>query len=165
MNASVDDASRGQDPYRTFRGRFTTPVAWSTGVILVAGCVFVALLGTAPGAQDPVNQVSIIVTGLFFGVLTVRFAGVRADPDPEGIRVVNYVRARRLSWAEIVTVRFAPGDPWVHLDLADGSVLAVMAIQRSDGEHAMAEARRLVSLIAEHGEGREPDADPGPPGG
>lgn len=157
-----DDAAR----YRTFRGRFTTPVAWGTGVVIAAGCLFVAFVARAPGAAGTLNRVSIIVTGLLFALLTIRFAAIRAVPDRHGLHVVNYARARRLEWAEIVGVRFGTGDPWVHLDLADGHVLAVMAVQRSDGEHGMDEARRLVSLVSEHGEAHEPHGDPGshPPG-
>jgi hypothetical protein len=34
------------------------------------------------------------------------------------------------------------------LDLSDGDVLAVMAIQRADGARALAEARRLATLVA-----------------
>ncbi|WP_344100440.1 PH domain-containing protein [Myceligenerans crystallogenes] len=158
-DAPPDDAGR----YRTFRGRFTTPVAWGTGVVIVAGCVFVALVATSPGSHDLVNQASIIVTGLLFALLAVRFAAIRAVPDRHGLLVVNYARARRLEWAEIVAVRFGLGDPWVHLDLADGTVLAVMAVQRSDGEHGMREARRLESLVSEHGEARDPG--PGHPHG
>ncbi|WP_307816009.1 PH domain-containing protein [Myceligenerans indicum] len=153
-------ASREPDTvrYRTFRGRFTTPTAWAMGAALAVGCVFVALVAEGPGSDSALNRVSTIVVGLFFALLTVRFAAVRAEPDRAGLTVVNYARRRRLDWAEIVAVRFGSGDPWVHLDLADGTVLAVMAVQRADGEHGMNEARRLVKLIAEHGEA----ADPGP---
>lgn len=153
------------DHYRTFRGRFTTPTAWSMSAALAAGCVYIAAVAEGPGADSAVNRVSIIVVGFFFALLTVRFAAVRAEPDPEGLTVVNYARRRRLEWAEIITVRFGSGDPWVHLDLADGTVLAVMAVQRADGEHGMAEARRLVDLIAERGEAADPDPGPHPPGG
>jgi hypothetical protein len=48
----------------------------------------------------------------------------------------------------VVAVRFGDGDPWVMLDLRDGDVLAVMAIQRADGAYAQAEARRLATLVA-----------------
>ena len=45
-------------------------------------------------------------------------------------------------------MRLGDGDPWVMLDLSDGDVLAVMAIQRADGAYAVAEARRLATLVA-----------------
>jgi hypothetical protein len=36
----------------------------------------------------------------------------------------------------------------VQLDLDDGDTLAVMGVQRSDGERARQEARRLATLVA-----------------
>jgi hypothetical protein len=144
----------GGDRFRTFRGRFGTPTAYGLAILAVGGCTFVAL---ASHTADTANRVAMIAFGLLGAVIAWRFGAVRAVPDPTGLTVVNYARSRRLAWAEIVTVRFGPSDPWVHLDLADGDVLAVMGIQRADGEHGMAEAHRLVALIAELGEADEPD--------
>jgi len=155
----VTGGSRDDGRFRTFRGRFGTPTAYGLALLSVGGCTFVALAATGQGA-DTANRVAIIVFGLLGGVIAWRFGAVRAVPDPTGLTVVNYATSRRLAWAEIVTVRFGPNDPWVHLDLADGDVLAVMGIQRADGEYAMAEARRLVTLIAELGEAAEPDQPP-----
>ena len=47
-------------------------------------------------------------------------------------------------------MRFGDGDPWVTLDLSDGDVLAVMAIQRPTASDGVAEARRLATLVAAH---------------
>src|SRR5690606_3646177 len=117
---------------------------------------FVAWTATGPGA-GVADRAAIVVVGLLGGLVAWRLGAVRAEPDENGLTVVNYVRRRRLAWAEVVTVRFGPSDPWVHLDLADGDVLAVMGIQRADGEHGMAEARRLVALVESFGEAPEPD--------
>lgn len=154
--SSATGPGRGDDRFRTFRGRFGTPTAYGLALLSAGGCTFVALAADGGGA-DTANRVGIIVFGLLGAVIAWRFGTVRAVPDPTGLTVVNYASRRRLDWAEIVTVRFGPNDPWVHLDLADGDVLAVMGIQRADGEHGMAEARRLVALIAELGEAAEPE--------
>ena len=151
---SASGHGREADRFRIFRGRFGTPTAYGLAVLAGGGCTFVAL---ASGTADTANRVAMIVFGLVGAVIAWRFGAVRAIPDPTGLIVVNYAKSRRLDWAEIVTVRFGPNDPWVHLDLADGDVLAVMGIQRADGEHGMAEARRLVALISELGEAEEPD--------
>ncbi|MDR7380651.1 PH domain-containing protein [Promicromonospora iranensis] len=144
---------RGDDRFRTFRGRFGTATAYGVAALAAGGCTFVAL---ASDTADVANRVAMIIFGLLGAVIAWRFGAVRAVPDPAGLTVINYVKRRRLAWAEIVAVRFGPNDPWVHLDLADGDVLAVMGIQRADGEHGMTEARRLVALIAELGEVDEP---------
>ncbi len=71
-------------------------------------------------------------------------------PDAEGLTVRNLVVTRRVPWGEVADVRFDDGAPWVTIDLTDDDELAVMAIQRADGETARAEARRLGSLVARH---------------
>ena len=45
---------------------------------------------------------------------------------------------RRVTWDEVVEVRFPDGAPWVTLELDDGDELAVMAVQRADGDRARA---------------------------
>jgi hypothetical protein len=59
-----------------------------------------------------------------------------------------------VTWDEIVEVRFPDGAPWVSLELSDTDELAVMAIQRADGDDAKAQARRLAALVAQHRAGR-----------
>ncbi len=78
-----------------------------------------------------------------------RQSSVRAVPSTQGLHVRNLIKERQLEWAEIVHVRF--GDrPWVQLDLDDGDTIAVMGIQRSDGDRAVAESRRLATLVERH---------------
>ena len=108
-----------------------------------------ALTGVRLGAGDRVGFVALGVLMAWFLLLE---AGVRAVPGSDGLVVRNLVRTRRLAWAEIVSVRFGPDRPWVLLDLADGDTLAVMAVQRADGDRARAEARRLATLVALHSE-------------
>lgn len=106
-----------------------------------------ALTGVELGAGD---RIGFVTMGVLIAWFLLREAGVRADPDAEGLLVRNLVRSRRLAWAEIVSVRFGPDRPWVLLDLADGDTLAVMAVQRADGDRARAEARRLATLVSLH---------------
>ena len=157
MGATTGSSASGpdRDRFRTFRGRYGTPTAYGLALLWAGACTFIALTATGPDA-DTANRVAIIVFGLLGAAVLWRFGAVRAVPDRPGLTVVNYFTSRHLTWAEIVTVRFGPNDPWVYLDLADGDVLAVMGIQRADGEHGMSEARRLVALVAELGEAPEP---------
>jgi hypothetical protein len=73
---------------------------------------------------------------------------VRADED--GVTVINVFRRRQLEWAEILEVTLREGDPWVYLDLTDGSVLAAMGLQAADGERGRAMARELRALVRSH---------------
>ncbi|MBD5787509.1 PH domain-containing protein [Cellulosimicrobium terreum] len=143
------------DPYREFRPRFGTAAAWGTGLVVVGGCAVAGVLADGPLGASWANRLSLVAFALFSAWLLWRLGGVRAVPSHSGLRVRNVIYTRELEWAQVVSVRFGSGDAWVRLDLADGSTLAVMGIQRSDGARGEAEARRLAALVQAHGEGRE----------
>jgi hypothetical protein len=73
----------------------------------------------------------------------------RVTADRDGVTIVNLVTRRRLAWAQLVRVGLAPGDPWVHLDLADGTTLAAMGIQPASGRAAALRDARLLRALAE----------------
>jgi hypothetical protein len=148
----------GHDRYRTFRPLWGRVAAWVVGAIAVGGSLFVGLAARGPIGAHPANRASFIGFAILCVWLLWRVAGVHATPSPEGLVVRNVIYTRRLAWPQIVAVRFSTNDPWVKLDLADGGTLAVMGIQRADGERGMAEARRLLELVRAHGEAPEPPA-------
>ena len=129
-------------PFRPVRGRRT-----ALGFAVAQAVMLVALAAVLPGAGW-VDRIGFVAVAASIGSVLLRFGLLRADPSPEGLVVRNLVRRDHLRWEQIVSVRFGDGDPWVMLDLSDGDVLAVMAIQRADGARARAEARRLATLVA-----------------
>lgn len=134
-----------------FRPRFARRIAWGM-IVIILGFLLGLLIAsiTILEGWGPVDRVLAI---LFFGAgawFVHRQASVSATPSPEGLTVRNLVQTRTVAWEEIVRISFAPGRPWVSLDLADGDTLAVMAIQGADGERGRAEATRLATLVAEH---------------
>ncbi len=141
--------------YAPFRSRATRIVSIVVIVaIIVARVLFVVLTNRLD--QPPRNfQISTAALALVFCVFLHLVGSVAAFPSREGLRVRNILGNSWLDWEQIVSVRFGERD-WVQLDLADGRVLSVLAIQRVDGERARAAARRLATLVAE----AEPD-DPG----
>lgn len=72
----------------------------------------------------------------------------RVTVTREKLVVVNGYRRRDLAWPQVVAVRMPPGAPWCSLDLADGSEVAAMGIQSSDGGRAKAAVRDLRLLVA-----------------
>ena len=145
-----DEAAAPDAPFRPRRGRAMPLVMASTAVVV---CVVSAVLLAQAREWGPADQVALVAFGVAIAAFLLRYASIRAVPDAEGLSVRNLLLSRRVSWEDVVDVRFPDGAPWVTLDLADDDELAVMAIQRADGEAGRAEARRLAALVVSH---REP---------
>jgi hypothetical protein len=132
-------------PFRSRRGRLVALVIGTAQFVFLAG---VAIWLPAPFIWVDKALLLVVTGGVAFGLW--RFAQVRAIATSSGLVVHNLVRTTRLEWAQIVAVRLGGGNPWVSLDLDDGDTLAVMAIQRADGDRAQGEAKRLATLVALH---------------
>lgn len=143
----------GDDPFAPFvprRGR-RVAMAFAVGALVVFGVLAVTLPATGYHGWSVGDSLLIAGFGAAVAVLMWRFAAIRAVPSREGIVVRNVAVTRRLAWAEIESVRFANGDAWAWLDLVDGDQVAVMAVQRSDGAFALAQASRLAALVQSAG--------------
>lgn len=137
--------------YRPFRPRAARWVSLALLVAVAVGTVVFLLVMVAHDlgmtAGDVVGTALVAALIAWF---CYRQATVTARPDDEGLTVRNLVVVRRVAWPEIVSVRYGDGRSWAQLDLADGDTLAVMGIQRADGDLGAAEARRLATLVAIH---------------
>jgi hypothetical protein len=141
------------DPFAPFvprRGR-RVATAFAVVALVVFGLLAVTLPATGYRGWSAGDSVLIAGFGVLVAFVMWRFAAIRAVPSREGIVVRNVAVTRRLGWAEIEGVRFADGDAWAWLDLADGDQVAVMAVQRSDGAFARAQASRLAALVQSAG--------------
>ncbi|MFJ2649311.1 PH domain-containing protein [Streptomyces sp. NPDC087420] len=147
----------------TFRATRTRIVLLSVGAVMFA---VISVIGMTLDQLNPGERLSFIVTAaLFFGVLAL-LSRPKVVADADGVTVVNLTRTRRLAWAEILRVNLRTGDPWVFLDLSDGSSLPVLAIQPGVAkEHAIRDARALRALAESHGTGSDArDPEPQGPG-
>ncbi|MFH8367152.1 PH domain-containing protein [Streptomyces sp. NPDC018031] len=133
----------------TFRPTRTRAVLLTIGVLL-----FVVLAAVAMMLErlSPGERISFVVTGgLFLGALVV-LSRPRITADREGVTVVNLTTTRRLAWAEVLRVNLRAGDPWVYLDLADGTSYPAMGIQPGIAkEQAVRDAKTLRALAEEYG--------------
>ncbi|MFD8721789.1 PH (Pleckstrin Homology) domain-containing protein [Streptomyces sp. Ag109_O5-1] len=134
------------------------PVTFRPGhtrvILLTAGlAIFVTISGVALLLEQlgPGEKLSFIVTGgLIFWALA-QLARVKVVADESGVTVVNIAGKRRLEWAEILRVNLRPGDPWVFLDLSDGTSLPALGIQPGIAkQHAIADAKALRALAEAH---------------
>lgn len=128
----------------TFRPGRTRAVLLTAGAAIFVVITAVALLLEKLG---PGERLSFIFTGaLMFGVLAM-LARVKVVADETGVTVVNIATKRHLEWAEIVQVNLRPGDPWVFLNLSDGTSLPALGIQPGIAkQRAIADARALRAL-------------------
>ncbi|MER5303920.1 PH domain-containing protein [Streptomyces lasiicapitis] len=128
----------------TFRPARTRAVLLTAGVaVFVALAVISVLLPNL----SPGERTSFVFTGaLLLGAL-VTLSRPKVVADETGVTVVNIATSRRLEWAEIVRVNLRPGDPWVFLDLTDGTSLPALGIQPGIAkQQAITDARALRAL-------------------
>lgn len=132
----------------TFRPGRTRAVLLTAGAAIFVVITTVAMLLEKLG---PGERLSFIVTAaLLFGVLAL-LARVKVVADESGVTVVNIASRRRLDWAEILQVNLRPGDPWVFLNLSDGTSLPVLGIQPGIAkQRAIEDARTLRALAEAH---------------
>ncbi|WP_030215080.1 PH domain-containing protein [Streptomyces bikiniensis] len=137
----------------TFRPGRTRAVLLTVGIAMFATVTVVAMMLERLG---PGERASFVFTAaLFLGVL-VLLSRPKVVADDEGVTVVNITRTRRLAWAEILRVNLRSGDPWVFLDLSDGTSLPVLGIQPGIArEAAVRDARALRALAESRGTGAE----------
>ncbi|MEU6576475.1 PH domain-containing protein [Streptomyces sp. NPDC046805] len=142
----------------TFRPGRTRAVLLTGGLV-----IFLVLSGVGMLLQHvgPGDRLTFVLTGALVFWTLARFARVKVVADTSGVTVVNIVGTRRLDWAEILRVNLRPGDPWVFLDLSDGTSLAALGIQPGIArQRAIADARTLRAL-AEARAARDPEARQG----
>lgn len=136
---------------RVLRGRLGPLVAYpiAAAVLVVLLLVAVNLPGGA-GGYGLFDRLALAVIAVGVAWFLHRLAAVRVVVEDAGVTVHNVLRSRRLAWAEIVSVRLGEDDPWLYLDLADGTHLAAMGVQAADGDRARRAADTLAVLVAEH---------------
>ena len=81
-------------------------------------------------------------------------ARTRVRSDSAGISVLNGYRWHHLAWPQVLSITLPRGAPWAIIDTADGSVVAVMALQAADGDrarHAVADLRKRIDAHSGRG--------------
>ncbi|MFF4275470.1 PH domain-containing protein [Streptomyces sp. NPDC001536] len=138
----------------TFRPGRTRAVLLTAAVALFVVITVIALLLEKLG---PGERLSFVFTAALLAGVLALLARVKVVADESGVTVVNIAGKRHLDWAEIVQVNLRPGDPWVFLNLTDGTSLPALGIQPGIAkQQAIADARALRSLVESHSPGDLP---------
>ncbi|MCX4678626.1 PH domain-containing protein [Streptomyces sp. NBC_01433] len=143
----------------TFRPTLTRVVLLAVGLamFLVITVIALTLEKLNPGERTSF----IFVAALFLGVLAL-LSRPKVVADDTGVTVVNLTRTRRLAWEEILRVNLRVGDPWVFLDLSDGTSLPALGIQPGIAkQQAIRDARALRVLAESRGTGADAATDNG----
>ncbi|MFC8678831.1 PH domain-containing protein [Streptomyces griseorubiginosus] len=128
----------------TFRPGRTRVVLLTAGVAIFVVITVIALLLEQLG---PGERLSFVFTAALLAGVLFLLARVKVVADESGVTVQNIASRRRLEWAEIIQVNLRPGDPWVFLNLSDGTSLPALGIQPGIAkEQAIADARALRAL-------------------
>ncbi|MBY8884236.1 PH domain-containing protein [Streptomyces sp. PTM05] len=136
----------------TFRPVRTRVVLLTVGSVMLITFATVALAMPAPWAAA--DRATMIGTGLIIFAVLALLSRPKVVATRDGVTVVNLTTVRRLAWAEVLRVNLRAGDPWVYLDLADGTSLAAMGIQPGIArQQAVSDARRLRALADALGTG------------
>jgi hypothetical protein len=137
-------------PYR-FAPVFARRAAHVLAVLIFILTLFP--MWSRPGGSefDSIWFVAVPLTSLTIISILLVLVRPHAVASVNGVEVVNMLSRRDLAWEEIVAVRFGRNDPWVRLDISDGTSLNVLAIQASDGDRGRAEAQLMADLVETHG--------------
>ncbi|GHE68436.1 PH (Pleckstrin Homology) domain-containing protein [Streptomyces sp. 2132.2] len=135
----------------TFRPNRTRAVLLGVGsaMFVTIGSIAFLLENLSPG-----ERVSFLVTAALMTSVLVLLSRPKVVADEAGVTVVNLTSTRRLEWAQILRVNLRPGDPWVFLDLSDGTSLPALGIQPGVAkQQAIGDARALRALAEARGTG------------
>ncbi|MEV6679996.1 PH domain-containing protein [Streptomyces erythrochromogenes] len=135
----------------TFRPTRTRAVLLGVGLAMFATITAIAVMLER---LQPGERISFVFTAVLLTSVLVLLSRPKVVADEEGVTVVNITNTRRLAWAEILRVNLRPGDPWVFLDLSDGTSLPVLGIQPGVArQQAISDARALRALAEIRGTG------------
>jgi len=129
----------------TFRPGHVRAVLLTAAVALFVVITAVALL---LDPLSPGERLSFVLTTALISAVLVLLSRPKVVADDSGVTVVNIASSRRLAWPEILQVNLRTGDPWVFLDLSDGTSLPALGIQPGIArKRALADARALRALV------------------
>jgi len=137
---------------QTFRPLGVRLAIYVAGVLLtlVVAAMWWAFPPEIRAKFTPGQILTIFGLGAMFYAAGFALARSRVVAREEGLLVVNGYRSRRFQWNQVLAVSLRPGSPWAVLDIADGTSVAAMGIQGSDGPRAQAQVRRLRRLVETH---------------
>ena len=128
-------------------------ICQALAVLVVAVFGVLALLlprGTSDGEVfGPADQAAFFGIGLLLAAGVLVFTRFRVRADERGVWVRNALGERYFPWALVVSVDLPDGGTWAQLELHDDELVALLAVQTSDGDVAVDVLIALRRLLRE----------------
>lgn len=125
--------------------RVAIPIA--VVLVVVFAVVGTLLRDTPTGAVFTVaDQVAMGFLGVLLAAGVLLLTRPRLRADAEGLEVRNIIGSQRISWQLVQGITFPDGAPWARVELPEDEYVPIMAIQATDGDHAVAAMRELREL-------------------
>lgn len=116
-------------------------------LVLVVAVMWFALPADIRDQFTALQLVTVLLLGLMFYAAGFALARSRVVAREDGLTVVNGYRTRRFEWNEVLAVSLRSGSPWAEIDLSNGTTVAAMGIQGSDGPRALKQVREVRALV------------------
>jgi PH (Pleckstrin Homology) domain-containing protein len=117
------------------------------GLLVVCALAWVGFDEETQARFTTFQRITLFALGLLAFAVWFALVRSRVVARDDRLVVVNGYRRREYEWAQVVAVHLPPGAPWVTIDLADGSTVAAMGIQGSDGDRAKQAVRELRATV------------------
>lgn len=133
--------------WRPLRARLVTH---GLAVLLLLTTIVLAVV--VPDPFKIADRIGFVIIGVLVAGGLYLLGRCRLRGDAHGLTVTNVLRTTELDWAQVLDATMPPDEPWVTLDLDDGTTMVAMGIQGSDGDRADRALAQLRALITEHSE-------------
>lgn len=134
---------------RTWRplGVRLAALVFGGGLLVICAMAWIGFDDEIQERFTPAQKGTLIVMGLMVVLVLWGLSRSRVTAAGDRIVVVNGYRRRDFARAQVVKVTLPRGAPWATLDLHDGTSVAAMGIQGSDGDRARAAVRELRAIL------------------
>jgi hypothetical protein len=116
-------------------------------VLVVFGVLALLLPHGSGSIYGPADQIAFFVIGVLIACGVLVLTRFRVRGDETGIWVRNSLGERYFPWEVVVGVSLPRGATWAQLELRDDELVALLALQTSDGDataDAIIALRRLL---------------------
>ena len=116
-------------------------ICWALCVVVVVVFGGVALLlghaAAGEPAAGPGDRLAFFLIGLLMAAGVLALTRFRVRADETGVWVRNTLGERYFPWGVVAGVDLPDGGTWAQLELQDDDLVAILAIQTSDGTEAV----------------------------